>query len=348
MKVLFLIGSLSLGGAERMVARVANSLANDNYEIFININCDNVKYPLSKNVKLNKILEKSHIQRILKLRKYVKKIDPDVIIPFLEYNCALAVLALQFTKYRNRVVSAIRNNMKYSDFSVFFNYFYLKLSHLCLFQNHGESTQFPRLPQNKIRIIPNFIDESFFKKHKYDLNNKKIKCVAIGRFVEQKNFLLLISSVLPIKNKITLNIYGDGPLQNEMETLIMKLNLKDCVFINKRNKNIIKVLEENDIFILSSIYEGMPNVLLEAMAMGLCAISNDCDFGPRDIIENGVNGILLNNFKEQLPSTIESLYNNRQTIKVIGEKAQKHAFMNYREEIVMSKWKVLLKEFDNN
>nr|WP_239576133.1 glycosyltransferase [Enterococcus lemanii] len=123
------------------------------------------------------------------------------------------------------------------------------------------------------------------------------KIVSIGRLVEQKNHALLIKAfakVIDLFPNTELHIYGNGPLKLELENLARKLNVYEKVFINNAIPDVLSKVSDAKLFVLSSNYEGMPNVLIEMMAIGIPVIATDCPIGgPREIIEDGINGLLV-------------------------------------------------------
>lgn len=94
--------------------------------------------------------------------------------------------------------------------------------------------------------------------------------------------------------KYKLDIYGEGNKREELNNLIIKNNLEDKVSLRGNSDKIFNELQNSDIFVLTSDYEGMPNALIEAMAMGLPVISTDCKGGGANfLIRDGVNGMLI-------------------------------------------------------
>ena len=152
--------------------------------------------------------------------------------------------------------------------------------------------------------------------------------VSVGRLVEQKNHKFLINTFAKISKKYPdykLIIYGEGILREELTDLIEKLNLKDKVILYGNASDIEEKIYDVKMFILPSIWEGMPNALMEAMALGLPCIATNCPSGgPEFLIQNDVNGKLIqcDNDKE-LEEAITKIIEDEEYAKKIGENARK-------------------------
>ena len=126
--------------------------------------------------------------------------------------------------------------------------------------------------------------------------NAKIKAINIARFTDQKDHMTLLKSIsnaIKKKIKIKILILGYGPNKSMMKNFIRKNKLSENIKILNFQKNPYKFLKNSNLFILSSFYEGLPNVLLEAISLKKFIISSNCPTGPREILQNGEFGMLF-------------------------------------------------------
>ena len=140
-------------------------------------------------------------------------------------------------------------------------------------------------PLNKNEIIK----KSKIKTKKYFESKNKLKILNIGRFVDQKDQMTFLKALNKIQNKIEFEarIMGRGIKENELQNFINENNLKSKVKLIKFSKNPYPIIQQTEILILSSKYEGLPNILLEAQALKRFIISSNCPTGPREILLNG-------------------------------------------------------------
>lgn len=342
-KIMLVTGCLSLGGAERMVARLANELCNFDLEIIVVVLSNKISYQVDKRVKVFKLNGGNKVKKLIFLRKTIKKTKPDFIIPFLEHICMLTVISTLCTKYAKRVFTTVRNNLNYSRYPYIYNLFYFKLSNKCIFQNYGEATYFKTKSKYKIVVIPNFVDNHIFSYPKLDMGGGKVKIIAVGRLSAQKNFEFLINSMTLIRDFAILDIYGDGELKESLQRLISTLQLDDVVELKGWTNDIHLKMTEYDVFALSSKFEGMPNVLMEAMALGMLVISTNCNYGPNELIVNSDVGYLIDFNSEEFASIVKELYINRPIIKEKGDKAKQFIKENFSADRIVSLWLELFK-----
>ena len=185
------------------------------------------------------------------------------------------------------------------------------------------------------------MDKNFLEKERC----KDFSCftvISAGRLECQKNFPMLVrafSDFAKDKNDVVLHIYGEGNDKDMLQDLIDKLGCGEKIKLMGRSNDLVSVYKEANLFILSSNYEGMPNALLEAMAIGLPCISTDCPTGPSEMIVSGENGLLVPvNDAEKLREAIEFMYNNRDKAEEMGQRAREHVAENYRIEKIADRF----------
>lgn len=148
--------------------------------------------------------------------------------------------------------------------------------------------------QKNIKVIP--YGFNFKKVNRIKSLSKRKKILSIGRFDKQKDFMNIITAfsyVIKKYKKCNLTLIGDGQDHYKLLNYVNKLNLTKFIKIIGWKSNINEYLRMFDLFIFSSLYEGLPNVIIEAMSHGLPVISTDTPFGPREILDNGTYGILV-------------------------------------------------------
>ena len=169
-----------------------------------------------------------------------------------------------------------------------------------------------------IYVIPNYIDTRLFYFQK-DIKKLPGSICFVGRLSNEKNIISLLSSLDNLPYQLT--IIGSGELQDELERLSHKLSLKTLFLGNVPNSQLPDILNRHEMFILPSLYEGLPKVLLEAMACGLPVIGSNVN-GIKEIIKDAQNGILCEPTIESIRKQIVSLMESPQTRVTLGKNAR--------------------------
>jgi glycosyltransferase involved in cell wall biosynthesis len=183
------------------------------------------------------------------------------------------------------------------------------------------------------------------KKTKYKFPKTKLKIINIGRFTDQKNQITLLKAVNLIKNKINFFLYivGRGIEKKNLENYVKENNLEKKVKILNYQDNPFGLLKKSDLFILSSIYEGLPNVLLEAIVLKKYVISSNCPTGPREILLNGKGGSLFNpGYYKKLAKLICDFATNKKKKRTKINYAHKHLY-RFDYEINLRKYLKVIK-----
>lgn len=349
--ILFVIPSLSNGGAERVVSRISSALSNKNYDVnvltFYNTDKD---YDIDDKVKVTNLSNgdlKTYkgigiLKRLKLIKKYIKNTKPDVIFPFLDHVFIFVMLSIFFTKYRKKTSFLIRNNISFQSRKI---RFLLKLlipfASKIIAQNNGQKESLSKGKQKKTFVIPNPIDEKYFK---YDKKLSEVPkyIVSIGRLEKQKNYKLSLSAFANVSKKysdLKYIIYGKGSLLEELNDFCKQLDITSKVEFRGFITNKEKIYSDCDIFVLSSDYEGMPNSLIESLAIGVPSISTDCKYGPKEIIVDPRIGILLeDNSVRNMELAIERMVKNYQYYAENINYRKEFMRNNYSIDKIVSLW----------
>jgi glycosyltransferase involved in cell wall biosynthesis len=360
MSLTLVITSLSAGGAERVMSILANYWAEKGVNITLLTFDDGSEppfYPLHPKInhrplnvfgKTNGLMEKlsGNIKRILVLRSALKKYRGKAIISFMALTNITALIAA--IGLRIPVIVSERVDPKFSlqqcVWRILRRLTYPMADKVTVLTQTAVSFFSPAI-QRKTSVIPNPVlappPNRIYKKE-----NTKKTILAMGRLENQKGFDLLIeamSEILPEFPDWTLHIWGQGPLLESLQELRNELGLQNKVQFPGLTKNPYEVMKKADLYVMSSRFEGFPNVLVEAMACGLPVISFGCG-GPRDIIRDGIDGLLVPPEDVQaLSIAIEELMRDEQKRKRLSRRAPE-VLERYRLDKIMALWDTLIRE----
>ena len=283
MKIVFFTSGLSGGGAERVCCNLANFLCQREHDIeFITISDDEATYPLSTKISRQALLHQQersnflhdNLLRFYRVCKLIRKTRCDCYIVMLPIPTIL-LLSLRFLTKAKIIASERVDPSTYPPSK---QKRLKKVAHKAdgwVFQTEIQKNWYGNsIGSAAVKIIPNAINKEFITAEYSGPRNKQI--VSSGRLTEQKNHALLIKAFAGITAKYPaykLVIYGDGPLRKDLELLASNLGIADKVSFPGYTTEIRKKIERSSLFVLSSDFEGMPNALMEAMALGVPCIS---------------------------------------------------------------------------
>lgn len=308
-KILFYIDHRNRGGAQRVMVELANYFAKEpEYDIVFatQMKSSEKAYSLKTNVKEVVLEDRSQVGffkkqmcRIEMLRSLCQDEKPDIIVSFLIITNLIALIVGK--KENIPVLISVRNDPTHDHskvLHVLMRYLYPRAAGW-VFQTEDARMYFKSWIKGESEVILNPISQDVI----CEIENGKItgenenNIVAVGRLDKQKRHDLLIkafSEMSKIYTDCKLVIYGDGPLRMELNKLVEDLELQGRVVMPGITEHIVEKIRAAKLFVMSSDYEGMPNALLEAMAIGLPVISTDCPCGgPRMLISHEDNGLLV-------------------------------------------------------
>ena len=305
MKILFLISSLSSGGAERVVSLLANHLCGQ-YEVTIaTFAKEESFYPLDKcirHMKLDLLIDSAtplHTllntwQRIRRLQEFFLVERPDVVVSFMSHTNLLAIFAAKAVRIPIIVSERITYDFYGSSILNVARRILYPFANALVVQTQRDRENYPFV--SKAFVIPNLVA---IPSEVRPIKRREQVVLAVGRLENVKGFDLLISAFGKLKSKDwRLVIVGEGSQRNKLEALIRKIGA-DNIFLAGRQNNMEEWYQKASIFVLSSRKEGFPNVLLEAMAHACACIAFDCPYGPSEIPENGKYGLLVEQQNEE-------------------------------------------------
>ena len=347
--IVFFTLSMMRGGAEGVIARLCNDCFCKQYRITI-ITCMNrpVEYLLNETIDLVCLDDEGAVyrnmgERFLKRRKRLKSLldnlAPDLLISFLPEPNFL-ILSLR-KRYEFPMIISVRNDpqKEYRNkvYRILMRNLYPKADgYVFQTKDAGDYFSFSRHIIDAMTIIPNPLsNEYLYLKKSF---NRERKMVHVGRLDSQKNQKMLLHACKMIFEKhpeYTLEVYGEGKLRAELEQVRNELDLKDKVFFEGNVPDIKNRIQNAAVFILSSDYEGMPNALMEAMAMGIPVVSTDCPCGgPGYLIEDGKTGkLVLPGSAEELGRAVIEMLDNSQAAEEMALCAMERMKEFYPEEI---------------
>ena len=302
MKIVFLSYLHGFGGAEKQIVMLANAMAERKHDVtLISISADNNCYPLNNSVNYLFIPDrKTNFLRILTryhdIRYKLIELKPDITVSFWFQSAYLT--ACMSKKITGKVIYSERSDpddKQYDGILGLVRTLVLPRIDGFVFQSKAAQRYFNKSVQARSEVIPNPV---FVRAQDYPpIKERRKAIVNAGRLHPQKNQKFLIDTFAMIADQIpdyTLEIYGDGELKETLLNQIHKLSLEDRILLKGTSDHIHELIYDASLFVLSSDYEGMPNVLLEAMALGLPCISTDYRPGGVDeLIDNGINGLIV-------------------------------------------------------
>lgn len=344
---------INYGGAAKMFAFLANGLEKLNNDVYVyTYEGNNPSYPLSKGIKYypSKYIPKSKfLRRVLPfigVRKHIKKIQPDVVISFLPNSNVYSVFGTLFT---NCATIITERSDPYSEQGFLLNIkrLFYRFADGAVFQTEKAKKYYSKHIQEKSAVIPNPISKITQVQIPYDKKNNEI--IHVARFdIKQKRQDLMVFAFKKVLQKypdVKLVFCGDGKDFYKIVNLVMEEGIEDNVIFEGKVDNVLERINKAKIFVLTSDYEGIPNALAEAMAVGLPVISTNCSPGGAELlIENYKNGIIVpagdvNGIAEAIIFLLDNPW--------IAEKYAKEARKiteKYSPENIIQKWDKFIEE----
>ena len=340
MKIVYVIEKMSgIGGMERIITDKMNYLVrHTNHEVVMLLLWHDelpVAYPLDERVKIVRMdvpyLHK--IKALFSFRKTIRKINPDITI----YTWVMGAFLAAFSGWKGKCIYEAHRARPTMKHQWIMSLMERKVDAVVTLTQQ-DAKEYPHA--KFVTLIPNFT--SLHVEKPSDCSSKH--CVSIGRLIEVKDFSRLLDiwkSVVEKHIDWHLDIVGEGPEREALQQKIERLGLSSNVTLHKATSDVLPFYLNSSIYLMTSRFEGLGIVLIEALTCGLPIVSFDCDYGPRHIIENDVTGKLIHyNDDEAMVNAICELIENQEKRQEMGRAALK-ASQKYQPENIMRKWEEL-------
>lgn len=351
---LFIIPRMGAGGAEKVVAVLANDLAKQGHFVKVysiqaiksffkldeKVVYESGAHYISGNRKLFRLIQKICIfpGAFRKIRQEMKSGRYDVIFPFnyaadviVGMNASFGLSCRYICSERNdpnRVKGVMRRlcNMAYQN------------ADFLICQSKAVYDYYDFIPAEKKKIIPNGIN---INAEVVDIGERTKRIVSVGRLDKQKNYAFLIESFAEFcksDNIYTLDIYGEGLEKKRIIKLIKKLDMGERVRLKGICDNTMEAIKDASAFVISSDYEGFPNVILEAMCAGLPVISTNFSPGNvKEILGNDCDMIIDCNDKKKMAEAMDILLHDKNRILHMS-RVNKIRVMQFSEKKMIREW----------
>ncbi|MEP7254885.1 MAG: glycosyltransferase [Ferruginibacter sp.] len=304
-KVLIITPSLECGGSEKYVSLLCNNINTRLFSVcLVVLNNETPFYTIkNKNVEVIDLKEKRVLFSLFKIKNVIKKFKPDIVFTTANHlNLYLSIFRRSFPgkiKMVARESSIVSINSRRAKMPVLYNWLikkYYRRFNFIICQSAYMQQDLIRnyyINADKTAVINNAVDMA--SQNMYAINttaDKVYKFITVARLSDEKGVERLIRAVGLLSIPFQFYIIGEGDKRNALQSLVNKLQLQNTVFLSGEKADPFKGMEDADLFLMGSYYEGFPNVLLEAGALGIPVIAFNVPGGIPEIVSDE-NGILV-------------------------------------------------------
>lgn len=355
MDVTFFISGVTGGGAEKVCCAISSYLVGRGHNVELLTMCDEAPtYPLDSRVSRYALLKKSertyfifdNVLRLVRLFRYLINKKSGVYVVMLPTNI-ITMLSLKFLTPLKVIAAERANPSSYKRIIQKSLLLTCAIADGWVYQTSEQKAWYhDHIGSAKSIIIPNAINPDIDNFQCKGLRDKVI--VTAGRLTEQKNHILLIEAFTRLADKYEdykLIIYGEGPMKDVLIDKISHHKLEHRILLAGYSTNMLADVSRASLFVLSSNYEGMPNALMEAMALGVPCISTDCDGGgARFLINHEKNGLLIPAKDiDALVSAIDRLLSDNMFAESLGDESRKIRDI-LSADVIYNQWENFLEE----
>ncbi|GAL70763.1 glycosyltransferase [Jejuia pallidilutea] len=346
-KVLFVLPTLTAGGAERVMSFVAQNINNAKFEstLLVTGYKKDAAYAI-KGIRV-KFLEKSRVfTAVPSIFFFLLKNKPDYVLSSIGHlNTVMGLMAPVFKKTtfiirEASVVSQMSKIHNQSEHKSIYSTLALKAYKqidMVVCQSKDMAKDFMdmfNIPEHKITIINNPITQSIALKNSTKNNDGVVKFITVGRLSKEKGQLRVLKLLAKLNFNFHYTIIGDGPYKEKINDAIERYNLRDSITQIPFTKDVSKYISESDLFLQGSYVEGFPNTVLESCFVGTPVLAFNVPGGTKEILQHQVNGYLVENEEEYL-----HYLNNRLSLKPKDIRAS--VAKKFNEETIIKQYEAL-------
>ena len=314
-KIALFLGALHGGGAQRVMIHIATGLVERGVKVdLVLANArGEYMYNLPDNINVINLNSGRVLYSIYGLAKYLRKERPYSLLSTVAHANLAAIIASKLARVKTRLFIRVENTISKSsadDRDIKSTILKLLIRHIyswadgVISPSSGVANDLIsnlKLQDSLLHVIYNPVSSSLIaqKIHEkvnhpwFDASDVPV-VVAVGRLTKQKDFISLVQAMSIVNRKVIarLVILGEGEMRTELESMIKKLGLEDSVSLPGFVDNPYAYMARSSVFVLSSLWEGLPNTLIEAMAVGIPVVATNCESGPDEVLSNGKYGWL--------------------------------------------------------
>lgn len=348
--ITFLIAGLKGGGTERICVTLANEFVNKGILVnLVVLSLDGAVRDKELNSKVNLVNLNTRNTRksFFSVKDYISKNKTKKILVFNFQLAVVLVWIRMFSDLHFKIIarnintlsekSKLETNIWHKYITHFLTKVFYQKVDLLIAQSIGMTDDLIenyRFDKNNIKIINNPVNkriEEYKINFEQSKNNKEV--LFVGRFAKAKGLKYLLEAFSLIEDKeVKLRLVGEGKEKEFLIELSKKLKIENRIIFDKFQTNIIPYFLNAKVTVLTSIYEGFPNVLVESISLGTPIVSFDCKSGPREIIQDGINGYLVDylniqDLKSKLELALSIQWDNKSIIQT-GQKYKIEPIVN--------------------
>jgi glycosyltransferase involved in cell wall biosynthesis len=370
MRILIVIHSLQLGGAERSVVNLTKQWHKNGHSVLVvTLDAASVDYftlegsaerialGLARNSENSFHRLIMNFQRIRSLRKILIAWKPEIVVGMMTASAVLSILASFGLSCRTIAAERVYPpSVKLNRMLEWFRSKTYRYAEAILMQtSDGADWIKDNLKYKRVAVIPNSVSSPLPELQPIlspELLAKKSDKIllSVGRLVDQKDHTLLIEACEPLFSEYPdwkLVIIGEGPERQKLEQLIQKKNLQQHILLPGHAGNMSSWYTRAEIYVLTSHFEGFPNSLIEAMAHECAVVSLDIKTGPSDLIEHGVNGLLVSDRDPRTLNAILAGLMGNENERMRLSRSAKSSCSSFSPEYIAKRWEDLFAQISN-